>query len=124
MQQELRRSQDNDHVGSSRVRRKFGRSSEVQREQIREVQKLAKRSSSELAKWIVAKSRSMPDVRRRITEGLSDDRRKFAGNSPEEAIDAPEQIAVNVLGKIVVSTLIKLEMGGDPINLILGQLGP
>ena len=107
----LRRSQDHDHVGSSRVRRKFGRSSEVQREQIREVQKLAKRSSSELAKWIVAKSRSMPDVRRRITEGLSDDRRKFAGNSPEEAIDASEQAAEVVLEIIVVSTMIKHENG-------------
>ena len=51
-------------------------------------------------------------------------RRKFAGSSPEEAIDAPEQVAVNILGKIVVSKMIKLEMGGDPINLILGQLGP
>ena len=70
------------------------------------------------------KSRSLPEVRRSITEGSLDDRRKFAGSSPEEAIDAPEQVAVNVLGKIVVSTLIKLEMGGDPTNLILGQLGP
>ena len=70
------------------------------------------------------KSRSLPEVRRSITEGSSDDRRKFAGSSPEEAIDAPEQVAVNVLGNIVVSTMIKLEMGGDPINLILGQLGP
>ena len=70
------------------------------------------------------KSRSLPEVRRRITEGSSDDRRKFAGNSPEEAIDAPEQAAEIVLEFIVVSTMIKLEMGGDPINLILGQLGP
>ena len=46
------------------------------------------------------------------------------GSSPEEAIDAPEKVVVNVLGKIIVSTMIKLEMGGDPINLILGQLGP
>ena len=106
----MRRSQDHDHVGSSRVRRKFGRSSEVQREQIREVQKLAKRSSSELAKWIVAKSRSLPEVRRSITEGSSDDRRKFAGNSPEETIDAPEQAAEIVLGFIVVSTMIKIKM--------------
>ena len=44
-------------------------------------------------------------------------------SSPEEAIDAPEQVAVNVLGNIIVSTMIKLEMGGDPTNLILGQLG-
>ena len=70
------------------------------------------------------KSRSLPEVRRSITKGSSDDRRKFAGSSPEEAIDAPEQVAENVLGNIVVSTMIKLEMGGDPINLILGQLGP
>ena len=48
----------------------------------------------------------------------------FAGSSPEEAINAPEQVAVNVLRNIIVSTMIKLEMGGDPINLILGQLGP
>ena len=46
------------------------------------------------------------------------------GSSPEEAIDAPEQAAEIVLGFIVVSTMIKLEMGGDPISLILGQLGP
>ena len=70
------------------------------------------------------KSRSLPEVRRSITEGLSDDRRKFAGNSPEEAIDALGQAAEIVLGIIVVSIMIKLEMGGDPINLILGQLGP
>ena len=70
------------------------------------------------------KSRSLPELRRSITEGSSDDRRKFAGNSPEEAIDAPEQAAEIVLGFIVVSTMIKLEMGGDPISLILGQLGP
>jgi hypothetical protein len=70
------------------------------------------------------KSRSLPEVRRSITEGSSDDRQKFAGNSPEEAIDAPEQAAEIVLGIIVVYKLIKLKMGGDPINLILGQLGP
>ena len=70
------------------------------------------------------KSRSLPEVHRRIIEGSSDDRRKFTGSSPEEAIDAPEQVAVNILGNIIVSTMIKLEMGGDPINLILGQLGP
>ena len=49
------------------------------------------------------KSRSLPEVRRSITEGSSDDRRKFAGSSPEEAIDAPEQVVVNVLKNIVVS---------------------
>ena len=70
------------------------------------------------------KSRSLPEVRKSITEGSSDDRRKFVGSSLEEAIDAQEQVVVNVLGKIIVSTMIKLEMGGDPINLILGQLGP
>ena len=43
------------------------------------------------------KSRSLPEVRRSITEGSSDDRRKFAGSSLKEAIDAPEQVAVNVL---------------------------
>ena len=46
------------------------------------------------------------------------------GSSPEKAIDAPTQVAVNVLGNIVVTTMIKLEMRGDPIDLILGQLGP
>ena len=70
------------------------------------------------------KSRSLPEVRRSITEGSSDDRRKFAGSLPEEAIDSPEQAAEIVLGFIVVSTMIKLVMGGDPIGLILGQLGP
>ena len=53
----------------------------------------------------------MPDVRRRITEGLSDDRRKLAGNSPEEAIDASEQAAEVVLELIVVSMMIKHENG-------------
>ena len=70
------------------------------------------------------KSRSLPKVSRSITEGSSDDRQKFAGSSLEEAIDALEHVAVNILGKIEVSTMIKLEMGGDPINLILGKLGP
>ena len=70
------------------------------------------------------KSRSLLEVCRSITEGSSDDRRKLVESSPEEALDAPEQVAVNVLGNIVVSTMIKLDMGGDPINLILGQLGP
>ena len=70
------------------------------------------------------KSRSLPEVHRSIAGGSSEVRRKFAGSSPKEAIDTPEQVAVNVLGNIVVSTMIKLEMGGDPINLIWGQLGP
>ncbi|WP_284120807.1 hypothetical protein, partial [Klebsiella pneumoniae] len=72
----------------------------------------------------IVKSRRLPGVRRMGSVGLSENCRKVAGSSPEEAIDAPEQVAVNVLGKIVVSTLIKLEMRGDPISLILGQLGP
>ncbi len=38
------------------------------------------------------------------------------GSSPEEAVDATEQAAEIVLGFIVVSTTIKLEMGGDPMN--------
>ena len=46
------------------------------------------------------------------------------GSSLEEAIDTTEQAAEIVLGFIIVSTMIKLEMGGDPISLILGQLGP
>ena len=77
--------------GSSDGRRRFceNRSEKSRR--------LAKRSSSELAKWIVAKSRSLPEVRRSITEGSSDDRRKFAGNSPEEVIDAPKQSCRNCL---------------------------
>ena len=66
------------------------------------------------------KSRSLLEVCRSIAEGSSDVRWKFAGSSPEEAIDTSEQVAVNVLRNIVVSTMIKLEMGGDPINLIWG----
>ena len=45
MQQELRRSQDNDHVGSSRVRRKSKRSSEV-------LDELAEKSQSLLEKLV------------------------------------------------------------------------
>ena len=116
MQQELRRSQDYDHVGSSRARRKSGRSSEVLREQIREVQELAKRSSSELAKWIVAS----PGVCRKSVGASPEVRRMFAGSSSEEAIDAPEASCSKCLKKFVVSMMIKLEMRGDPINLILG----
>ena len=48
------------------------------------------------------KSKSLPEVRRRITEGSSDDRWKFAGSSPEEAIDASEQVAVNVESRILM----------------------
>ena len=70
------------------------------------------------------KSTSLSEVRWSIAKGSSDVRWKFVESSPEEAIDAPEQVAVNVLGNIVVSTMIKLKMGYDPINLILGQLGP
>ena len=42
---------------------------------------------------------------------LSVDRRKLAGNSPEEAIDASEQAAEVVLELIVVSMMIKHENG-------------
>ena len=111
MQQELRRSQDNDHVGSSRVRRKFGRSSEVQREQIREVQKLAKRSSSELAKWIVAS----PGVCRKSAGASPRVHRMIDGSSPEtrrkKRLTHRSKAAEIVLDLIVVSTLIKLENG-------------
>ena len=44
------------------------------------------------------KSRSLPEVRRSITEGSSDDRWKFAGNSSEEVSDTPKQAAEYVLG--------------------------
>ena len=49
------------------------------------------------------KSRSLPEVRRSITEGSSDDRRKFAESLLEEVIDAPEQVVVNVLRNVKVS---------------------
>ena len=48
------------------------------------------RSSLELTKKIIAKSRGLPGVHRNIAEGSSDVRRKYAESSPEEAIDAPE----------------------------------
>ena len=68
--------------------------------------------------------RRSPGVYRKSAGASPRVHRMIDGSSPEEAIDAPEQVVVNVLVKIVVSTMIKLEMGGDPINLILGQLGP
>ena len=49
------------------------------------------------------KSRSLPEVRRSIVEGSLDVSQKFVGSSPKEAIDAPEQVVVNVLRNIVVS---------------------
>ena len=64
------------------------------------------------------KSRSLPEVRRSIVGGPSDVHRKFVESSPEEAIDASEQAVVKVFRIIVVSTMIKLELGGDPMNLI------
>ena len=70
------------------------------------------------------KSRSLPEVHRSIAEGSSDVRRKFAGSSLEEAIDAPKQAIVNVLRIVIVSMKNKLGMGGNPINLIWGQLSP
>ena len=73
------------------VRRKFRQSSEVLREQIQEVQKLAKGARRNLPSGS-SQSRSLPEVRRTITEGSSDDRQKFAGNSPEEAIDVESRI--------------------------------
>ena len=44
------------------------------------------------------KSRSLPGVRRNIAESSAEVHRKIVGSSPEEAIDVPEQVAVNVLG--------------------------
>ncbi|CAL9106577.1 unnamed protein product, partial [Musa textilis] len=41
------------------------------------------RSSRELAK-IIVESESLPGVRRMVSEGSSEDRRKFAGSSTEE----------------------------------------
>ena len=57
------------------------------------------RSSSELTKWIIVSL----GVCRKSAEALSKVHWKFAGSSPEEAIDAPEQVVVNVLRNIVVS---------------------
>ena len=89
------------------------------------------------------KSKSLPsEARRNSPSGSSQSPgvcRKSAGASPRvhRMIDgsSPEtrrkkrltyrsKAAEIVLDLIVVSTVIKLEMGGDPISLILGQLGP
>ena len=79
MQQELHRSQDYDHVGGSRVGWMFGRLSKILWEQIREVQELTKRSSSELAKWIVAS----PGVCRKSAGASPNVHRMIDGSSLE-----------------------------------------
>ena len=111
MQQELRRSQDNDHVGSSRVRRKFGQSSEVLREQIREVHDLAK----EACRNSPSGSSQSPGVCRKSAEASLRVHRMIDGSSPEtrrkKRLTHRSIAAEVVLELFVVSTMIKLENG-------------
>ena len=93
MQRVLSRSQDQGHVGGSRVRRKSGRSSEVLREQSEKSKRLPKKLFG-THQEDHCKSRSFPGVRWSIAKGSSDVCRKFTGSSSEEALDAPKQVTI------------------------------
>ena len=72
--------------------------------------------------------RRSPGVCRKSAGASPRVHRMIDGSSPEtrrkKRLTHRSKAAEIVLDLIVVSTVIKLEMGGDPISLILGQLGP
>ena len=55
----------------------------------------------------IVKSRSLPGVRRMVSESLSEDRRKFAESSPEEVLTYGLCNSLENVFKFVVSTLIR-----------------
>ena len=58
----------------------------------------------------IVKSRSLPGVRRMVFESLSEDRRKFAGSSPEEVLTYGLCNRLENIFKFVVSTLIRVRI--------------
>ena len=58
----------------------------------------------------IVKSRSLPGVRRMVFESLSEDRWKFAGNSPEEVLTYGLCNSLENVFKFVVSMLIRVRI--------------
>ena len=58
----------------------------------------------------IVKSRSLPGVRRMVSESLSEDRRKFAGSSPEEVLTCGLCNSLGNVFKFVVSMLIRVRI--------------
>ena len=58
----------------------------------------------------IVKSRSLPRVRRMVSESLSENRRKFAGSSPEEVLTYGLCNSLENVFKFVVSTLLRVRI--------------
>ena len=58
----------------------------------------------------IVKSRSLPGVRRMISESLSKNRRKFVGSSPEEVLTYGLCNCLENIFKFIVSTLIRVRI--------------
>ena len=58
----------------------------------------------------IVKSRSLPGVRRMVSESLSEDRRKFAESSPEEVLTYGLCNSLENVFKFIVSTLIRAKI--------------
>ena len=58
----------------------------------------------------IVKSRSLSGVRRIVSEGLLEDRRKFAGSLPEEVLTYGLCNSLENIVKFVVSTLIRVRI--------------
>ena len=58
----------------------------------------------------IVKSRSLPGVRRMVSESLSKDHRKFTGSSPEEVLTCGLCNSLENVFKIIVSTLIRVRI--------------
>ena len=58
----------------------------------------------------IVKSRSLPGVRRMVSESLSEDRRKFTGSSLEEVLTYELCNSLENVFKFAVSTLIRVRI--------------
>ena len=58
----------------------------------------------------IVKSRSLPGVRRMVSESLSEERRKFAGSSPEVVLTYGLCNSLENIFKFVVSMLIRVRI--------------
>ena len=58
----------------------------------------------------IVKSRSLPGVRRIVSESSSEDHRKFAGSSPEEVLTCGLCNSLENVFKFIVSTLIRVRI--------------
>ena len=72
----------------------------------------------------IVKSRSLPGVRRMVSESLSEDRRKFAESSPEEVLTYGLCNSLENVFKFIVSTLIRARIRCLSYDPSRGQFGP